>query len=116
MSVRYFIDTNVLLYTLAKDPDKKQRALALIKGRGVVSSQAISESVNVLFRKLNFNYAEIQPIAAKFVSQLEVYPVQFATIQTAMQIAERYQFSFYDSQIIASALEHQCEILYSEDM
>jgi predicted nucleic acid-binding protein len=27
-----------------------------------------------------------------------------------------YKFSYYDSQIIASALEHQCEILYSEDM
>jgi len=31
-------------------------------------------------------------------------------------IAQRYQFSFYDSLIIASALEAGCITLYSEDM
>jgi predicted nucleic acid-binding protein len=93
MPARYFIDTNVLLYAVSKDKAKKKRALSLVKGRGTISGQVICESVNVLFRKLNFTYAEIQPIIDKFATRLEIYLVQFETIQTAIQIAERYQFS-----------------------
>ena len=33
----------------------------------------------------------------------------------AAEIAERYRFSFYDSVVIASALQSNCKILYSED-
>jgi len=38
------------------------------------------------------------------------------TILKACEIAARYQFSFYDSMIVAAALESNCEILYTEDM
>jgi predicted nucleic acid-binding protein len=116
MRVRYFIDTNVLLYTVSNLPDKKHCALSLLKGHAIISSQVLSESVNVLSRKLKFSYAEIKPIIATFANKLEIYPIEFETVETAMRIAECYKFSYYDSQIIASALEHQCEILYSEDM
>lgn len=34
----------------------------------------------------------------------------------AMEIKEKLGFSYWDSLIIASALENQCNILYSEDM
>jgi len=32
------------------------------------------------------------------------------------EIFIRYKFSFYDSMIVAAALEANCSILYSEDM
>lgn len=38
------------------------------------------------------------------------------TILQACRIAERYLFSFYDSLIIAAALESKCYMLYSEDL
>ncbi len=38
------------------------------------------------------------------------------TVLQACQIAERYRFSFYDSLIIAAALESNCTIVYSEDL
>lgn len=38
------------------------------------------------------------------------------TIILACSIAERYGFSFYDSLIIASALESDCTTLYTEDL
>ncbi len=34
----------------------------------------------------------------------------------ALDFKERWQFSFYDSLIIAAALEANCTILYSEDL
>jgi len=38
------------------------------------------------------------------------------TILSAAHIANRYGFSFYDSLIIAAALETGCSVLYSEDL
>ncbi len=34
----------------------------------------------------------------------------------AIDIREKYKFQYYDSLIIATALENKCTILYSEDM
>lgn len=34
----------------------------------------------------------------------------------AIDLHFRYQFSFYDSLIVAAALEADCTVLYSEDM
>lgn len=116
MSDRIFIDTNVLLYTVSNVEDKKRKAVALLKQHAVISSQVISESINVMSRKLGFSYPDIRPIIDKLAERVEIYPVQLGTAQTALYIAERYRFSYYDSQIIASALEHQCDVLYSEDM
>ena len=39
-----------------------------------------------------------------------------ATILQACKVADRYGYSFYDSLIIAAAIESGCSILYSEDM
>jgi len=38
------------------------------------------------------------------------------TIKGAINIADRYGFSFYDSLIISAALESDCKVLYSEDL
>jgi len=37
-------------------------------------------------------------------------------LKQALDVAERWRFSFYDSLIIAAALQTNCTILYSEDM
>jgi predicted nucleic acid-binding protein len=45
--------------------------------------------------------------------------VQVLTIEThtqGLKLAELYQFSVYDSMIVAAALLADCHILYSEDM
>jgi predicted nucleic acid-binding protein len=38
------------------------------------------------------------------------------TINSALNIHFKYHFSYYDSLIIASALQNECSILYSEDL
>jgi predicted nucleic acid-binding protein len=45
-----------------------------------------------------------------------VHLLNFQTSLEALKIHQKYQYSYYDSLIIASALENQCDILYSEDM
>jgi predicted nucleic acid-binding protein len=36
--------------------------------------------------------------------------------RSALGLAERWKFSFYDSVIIAAAIQGECQILYSEDL
>ena len=42
--------------------------------------------------------------------------VSVATIQQAWLIGEKYGYSYFDSLVLASALESHCDVLYSEDM
>jgi predicted nucleic acid-binding protein len=42
--------------------------------------------------------------------------ISLVTIHTALDIWERYSFSWYDSLIVAAALEVGCDTIYSEDM
>ena len=42
--------------------------------------------------------------------------ISLVTIHTALNIRERYNYSWYDSLIVGTALEAGCETLYSEDM
>lgn len=42
--------------------------------------------------------------------------ISLVTIHTALKVGERYSFSWYDSIIVSSALEADCDILYSVDM
>ena len=112
-----FLDTNILIYSVSNDVAKKQRAIELLGNKNVViSTQIISESINVMRRKLNYDYSQIRRITDKFVEKTILYPITHDTIRRALNIAETYGYSYYDSQVIASALENDCTILYSEDM
>jgi predicted nucleic acid-binding protein len=46
---------------------------------------------------------------------LRIYP-SVVLYRRSLNIQSRYQYSFYDSLIIAAALEAGCKTLYSEDM
>jgi predicted nucleic acid-binding protein len=43
-------------------------------------------------------------------------PVRVNTVMKAWEIKLRYGFSYWDSLIVATALEADCETLYSEDL
>jgi len=46
----------------------------------------------------------------------EVREIHRTTTFFALDLMERYKFSYYDCLILASALESGCEVLFSEDM
>ncbi len=46
----------------------------------------------------------------------KVYPDSTALFEAALDSHGRYKHSFYDSLIIAAALDARCELLYSEDL
>ena len=52
----------------------------------------------------------------EIIEQVKVMPIALGTIKQCIIIKEKYGYSWWDSMVLTSALEHDCEILYSEDM
>lgn len=50
-----FIDTNIVIYSLSQDEVKQDIAIMLLAKKPVVSVQVLSETTNVMRRKLGFD-------------------------------------------------------------
>jgi len=118
MPAKIFLDTNIIIYCYSQDePNKQERALECVRsGMPWISTQVLNETVNTLRRKFLLEYAQIGAVVDELKQQLQVATVSINTIQRALEISERYQYSYFDSLIIASSLEVGCDILYSEDL
>jgi predicted nucleic acid-binding protein len=117
MSDRVFLDTNVLVYALGRQDDRTPAADALLAGGGVVSVQVLNELASVARRKLRMPWPEV--IAA--LADIQILcpfpvPTTVAIHDSALTLASRLGFNFYDALIVAAALEAKCNILYSEDL
>ena len=122
MKDRIFIDTNVLVYIHLFDEESQDKRKALqnllhrrIDAELIINVQVINEFYNVLLRK----NIEDNVIQEKIHSQLETCSaseLSLKTVFSAWKLREKYKYSYWDSLILASALENSCSILYSEDM
>jgi predicted nucleic acid-binding protein len=111
------LDTNVLIYNHAIDGDAKQLiADSLLDNVPVISTQVISEYLNVMKRISKMSKSGLLKMCAEWLENCQVQPVSLSTIKLARRLVERYDFQLFDSTIVASALEAECDILYSEDL
>ena len=124
MSAENFIDTNIFIYQLERlDARKAEIADELIEHgiatrKACISFQVIQECINAAIRKAKVPLTEDE--MRKYMEDVLVplYSVQSSIrlYQASLDIRSRYRFSFYDSLIVAAALEAGCKTLYSEDM
>ena len=112
---KQFFDTNIIVY-LTEEEEKARKCEALVEAGGVVSVQVLNESVNVLRKKNRMTYAEISEFLAVIKLICQVAPVTLETHEKALSLVEKYRFSWFDSLIVASALESDCDECWSEDM
>jgi len=111
------LDTNVLIYNHAINGDAKQLiADSLFDNVPVISTQVISEYLNVIKRISKMNKGDILIMCAEWLEDCQIQPVSLSTIKLAHQLIQKYDFQLFDSIIVASALEAECDILYSEDL
>lgn len=119
MNVKGFVDTNIWIYAhLQKTGDEKgARANQFVETSNdlVISTQVLSEYYAVMLRN-DADDVWIQNNLESMSRYCEVSPVALASIRSAHRIRLRYRFSYWDSLIVASALESGCTVLYSEDM
>ena len=111
-----FLDSNVVLYSLGNFEEKRRRSIELMSECPVISVQVLNETANILIRKFLMPMQDIQANMNRIANECSVALLTEKTHFSALTIKERYQFSFYDSLIIAAALEASCDVLYSEDM
>ena len=111
-----FVDTNVVLYSLSDDAVKRRRTLMILMERPVMSLQVLNEAANVMRRKLGFSLPAIREVVLRWLVESRLHPLAPSTLFMALDVAERYGFSHYDSLIVAAALEASCATLYSEDL
>lgn len=119
--MRSFLDTNVLVYADAADqPEKQQRAIALITatrsaGTAVLSTQVLHEYVNVALRKLRLP-PELIRQRIGFYRRFDMVSASADLIGGALDLHVLRSLSFHDALIVQAAIVGGCERLLSEDM
>ena len=124
MNDRFFLDTNVFVYTFdAAAPAKRERAHDLVRtalstGTGLISYQVIQEFLNVALRK--FATPLTSHDATAYLNTVlgplcEVYPDR-QLYESAIRLQEETGWSFYDSLIVSGASRAGATTLYSEDL
>jgi len=118
MKDRIFIDTNILIYLYSEDEIEKQQISEKLANQysPIISIQVLNEICNVMIKKLNFGLQTVSKVIGELTEYCIVKTITTETIQSAVKLVEKYKYSYYDSLIISSALENQCNKLYSEDM
>jgi len=118
-----FLDTNFLVYANdTSSPEKREKGRTLMRalisdGSGCISTQVLAEFWVTATQKLKTPLERSIAIhQITLFSAFTVQAVDHATVLAALRLQERYQLSYWDSLIIASASFAQCRILYSEDM
>ncbi len=121
---RFFLDTNVLVYTFDSSAPRKQKiARSLVAGAlkersGIISYQVVQEFLSVALRKFNppMSSLEAQSYLRRVLIPLcEVFP-DSSLYSDALSIASKTGWTFYDSLIVASAAMGKCSALLSEDL
>lgn len=120
---RYFLDTNIFIYSFdAGDPHKAKRATALIREavttrKGIVSYQVVQEFFNVALRRFGhpMTHADAEQYLGTVFRPLLAVHSSVALCQEALALFHRYRLGWYDSLLVAAAQAGECEVLYSED-
>ncbi|MCY4211759.1 MAG: PIN domain-containing protein [Gammaproteobacteria bacterium] len=122
MSVDRFIDTNVFVYLFDETSvEKSGIAEELIRqslddGSGCISYQVVQETINVLVRKLEAPPQQVRLFLDNVLEPLWRVNSSRGLLRRALELQSRYRFGFYDSLIIAAALDAGCSVLYTEDL
>jgi predicted nucleic acid-binding protein len=122
MTGRVFVDTNILIYALdPADPSKRQVSADLLRQTITNRSLALSpQSLNEAYRVLT-QRRRIMPAAAarEYLSTLApwaIAPLDAKTTERAFAVEDETGYSWWDSLMLASALQADCRIFVTEDL
>jgi predicted nucleic acid-binding protein len=118
----HFLDTNILLYSLSRNPEeafKRDRAIALLgDDSGSLSIQVLQEFY-VQATRSNRSDAISHELAVGLIESWSRFRVQDMTLPVlnmALRIRKDYGFSYWDSAILAAARALGCDRVYTEDL
>ena len=117
-----FVDTNVLLYAISRDPEeqgKAERANEILAARDVALSTQVLQEFYVQATRETRSDALSHEQAVKLVETFLRFPVQDVTTAVMLAaLATRKQFgvSYWDAAILEAARALRCQVVLSEDL
>jgi predicted nucleic acid-binding protein len=118
----HFLDTNILLYSISRDPAeaaKRDRAIDLLeRDDGALSAQVLQEFYVQATRSTRPDALSHEIAAGLIVTwtRFRLQEITLSILTGALEIKAAYGFSYWDSAIIAAARALGCRELYTEDM
>jgi len=117
-----FIDTNILLYSISRDPAesaKRDRAVELLDGNDNALSVQVLQEFYVQATRPTRSDALPHEIAAGLIRTWLRFQVQEMTVPIMLSVLvlkRTYGLSYWDAAIVAAAQALGCRELYTEDM
>jgi predicted nucleic acid-binding protein len=117
-----FVDTNILLYAISRDPQEAHKAE---RARGLLAERDLALSVQVLqeFYVQATRASRPDPLdherAVKLIESFLRFPVADVTAQVmlaALATRNRFQISYWNAAILEAARALGCETVLSEDL
>jgi predicted nucleic acid-binding protein len=124
MSDRFFLDTNIFIYSFDRSSVGKARKAAqlirkaLTTQKGIISYQVVQEFFNVALRKFSqplMTADAEQYLGTVFRPLLGVHSSQ-ALFSEALHLQAKDAISLCDSLIVSSAIQAKCDVLFMEDL
>ena len=123
MNDRYFVDTNIIVYSKdLSEPEKQPIAIDWMsrlwhEKTGRISVQVLNEYYVTVTRKLDKGFTQKE--AWKHIESFFAWqplPLDDKLIRKARHIELRHQVSWWDALIVAAAMQTQCNIILTEDL
>jgi len=124
MSGRFFLDTNIFIYSFDQSAVVKAQKAAQLIGKalttqkGIISYQVVQEFLNVALRgfRLAIARSDLESFVFKALFPMMAISSSPALVIEALRLHGENQLAWYDALIVAAALQGGCKVLYSEDM
>ena len=119
MKDKIFIDTNIIIYCYSNSEMEKRiicQKLFETYSELNISKQVINEMTNILFKKFKLSSFDIKNTIEQISNIVFTCDFNFDTQIKAIELKDKYNLQYYDALIIATALENNCNIIFSEDM
>ena len=119
--INCFVDSNIWIYAFLQQEDinKATKAKELLHNLQLdisISTQIINEVCVNLHKKTNFSEPDLQILIESFYCRYTVITIEKSTLLDASELRQHYKLSFWDILVIASALQTDASVIYSEDM
>jgi len=117
-----FVDTNILLYAISRDPEEQEkadRANEILAGRDVALSVQVLQEFYVQATRDSRPDPLSHEQAARLVESFLRFPVQEITttvMLAALATCDRFGLSLWDAAIIEAGRALGCDVVLTEDL
>jgi predicted nucleic acid-binding protein len=124
MSDRFFLDTNIFVYSFDQSAAVKARKAeqlirkALTTRKGIISYQVVQEFFNVALRRFSqpMRQGDAEQYLATVFRPLLGVSSSPALYSEALHLQAQSGLSWYDSLIVSAAVQARCDFLLTEDL